>query len=718
MINLILKIVLALVLLSVELTSAQQPSKDLKILPTPISGTRMLNAHIGANGITETVIEETPSCPMMAKSKLKTSEEVQLYPVTIIIDPSESGVDTAFAIDLTNGERMTWSEVYRKETVFEVPADTYLLQVSFSKDNWAVVFIPDVVVDGPKEIHVCRDMADVALTAEPLLPDGSNLVLPLRDEDYKPYGNYNVLQSFAVVQISYNNYTYDTFSVECDCTSVEYDKFMTMFTNLHSDQVRFLWAFSVQTKDDKNLVFHLDRTAENALTDNKISNNVDLFKPINVNINHSPAYEELGDENTLCSIEYNTFYPDHSRSASFMTTSPYSIDLWSCNDLSESSGIYSLITFASCDYIKYGRNFGGIYTPGASFEDGDLKFFSTPNLYYLSNNIHGEEPVPYNNNFSFESFDDLIFGNSNAYCLTTSQLIDWEEPSFTYIIPTYLGNLDEIRTIDSRTATVEVKYDGEIAIERQSVSNLYSALQEWWSQNKPTKQIFYTFYNENIDVNGMNGSSVCEVIVNTTGDDMVNPTIQRIMLRNKNGNPSIHFQNPEEGVLSIAGGDFIPHSFEVDGRFGPEQRDYFSCEPVYLTVSYSPNDRKSFRALRMKEIPENFFMPGYGAYWEADMSDMDLEDSENGWYDLQVEMVDQSGNVQRQTISPAFYIDSPISVSQTTHDASIRVEGNNIIAPSAARIYNVNGIQTDGHNLVPGIYLVRHLSNCVKIQIN
>lgn len=688
---------------------------------SPAPGTRTLSTTFSSDGKATHKVVETPPTPQMAAAKEKAMADAETCPVTIIIDPSETGDDTAFAIDLINEERMVWSDVYRKEVTFEVPADTYLLQVSFSKDNWAVVFIPDIEVDGAKEIHVSRDMADVALTAQPLLPDGAPVKLPLLDEDEKPYGDYNAYVNYFLLQITYNNYTYDTYSITAQTDSEDYSKFLTMYTNLPSDKVRFIYSFFINTTGNSQLVFNLDRTADKALVNNKICNDINLYKLLKVDIAHTKAYAEMGQDNTYSSFEYNTYYPNNELSCvNGGANSPVPFDVWICNDMSKDDGVYALATFASSDYYKNGRNMGGIYTPGAMYDDGELKFYSTPDLSYVSDSEQGVRPVPINENFSFHSFEDLCFGKTNAYCVTTFQNVDWVEPSFTYILPSYLGNLNETRTIDYRMSTVEVKYDGNVVMERQSTTELYKWLQEWWANNKPTNQITYTFYNENIEVEGIQGSNVCEVTVNTTGDDTVNPTIQKVMLRDRNGSPTIYFQNLEDGMLTIAGGDFIQHTFAVEGPYGTENRSNFTYAPAQLSVFYSPYGKNSFRTLRMKEIPEKFFMPGYGAYWEAEMSDMDLETSDNGWYDLKIELRDESGNIQTQILSPAFHVENFTDIDAVSTAPTDFNAANGCIYASTgnlAEVYTVQGLHIANRNLAPGIYIAKQGNSIAKVLV-
>lgn len=81
-------------------------------------------------------------------------------------------------------------------------------------------------------------------------------------------------------------------------------------------------------------------------------------------------------------------------------------------------------------------------------------------------------------------------------------------------------------------------------------------------------------------------------------------------------------------------------------------------------------------------------------------------------------MEDEFGAWQSQTIRPAFRVEEPLNVYDIdSDDDMIEVEGNNIIAPSSARIFNMQGMETSHTNLAPGIYLISFANECHKVVI-
>ncbi len=151
-------------------------------------GSKIFHVASGHGDSSEVSVTEVPLTPSMKAAKKRTKEEKPRCPVTIIVDTSETGVNMAQTVILVDENGIPWAEDWVKESVIEVPAGTYLLEGEFVSPTWASVFIPEIKVDGPMEIHISRDMADISLTAQPLLMDGSAPIFPERDEDYNPTG--------------------------------------------------------------------------------------------------------------------------------------------------------------------------------------------------------------------------------------------------------------------------------------------------------------------------------------------------------------------------------------------------------------------------------------------------------------------------------------------------------------------------------------------------
>ena len=67
------------------------------------------------------------------------------------------------------------------------------------------------------------------------------------------------------------------------------------------------------------------------------------------------------------------------------------------------------------------------------------------------------------------------------------------------------------------------------------------------------------FTNKNVKVDGLDGKNVTTLYINKKKQDHVPPTLQMLQFKDINGNLTDCFTDPKEGVIEIAGGDFIYH---------------------------------------------------------------------------------------------------------------------------------------------------------------
>ncbi len=703
------------------------------LIPTAIFGhtkVEMKNARPGSKmfyvtsrhgGNPEVSVTEVPLTPSMKAAKKKAMEEKPLCPVTVIVDPSETtGVNMAQSVTLVDEKGIPWTEDGVKEKVIEVPAGTYLLEGDFAFPIWATVFIPEIKVDGPTEIHISRDMANISLTAQPLLMDGSAPTFPETDDDYNPTGDYNTLCCAGEYGISYNGISFAGMAFNFDEQDESYDRNMTIYTNLDSDKVRFCWSFNLEEPSNKSSFFYLTKTAAEAKENGTVSNDITLYRPFYADVKHSPIYAEKGNGNDGCYITFSTYFANNTDNSTFGAFSYSPREIWLCNDLNEKNGMYALVRWNSMDnvssYIPEGTA-----TPGACYDNGILKYFSTPETGgYAYPETPGNNIYPINELFSFQDFAGLEFGNSTPICITAENYIDWVDEPYSYMFyNAYIGNSGEDRIADDFLAEAEVKCGEEIVLPRGEYYKLFSWAAEWAAGDNAGKPLTYIFYDDNIEVYGLPGSNVCEVSVKGTGTDCCSPTLQRIMMKDLQGRPTIRFEKGEEGVLTLAGGDFIEHSEIFQGQYSPKTFSGYTYAPVSITVEYTPYKSDNYLPLEMTEVPENFFMPGYGAWWKGNLSQVSTQ-SENGWYDLRITLTDEAGNTQRQVLSPAFYIDKLSGISNTSIDKTFfRVIGGSIIADNGQEVtvYNVQGERVNNNQLTKGIYVATSGEKIAKIMV-
>lgn len=95
-------------------------------------------------------------------------------------------------------------------------------------------------------------------------------------------------------------------------------------------------------------------------------------------------------------------------------------------------------------------------------------------------------------------------------------------------------------------------------------------------------------------------------------------------------------------------------------------------------------------------------MPGYGAYYEAPLDQIE-GGGQIGWFDLHFKLVDPNGNVQTQTISPAFCVKSLSSIESMGTD--------NGTDATVSAVYNLQGMRLQGATPAPGQIIIECLNN-------
>lgn len=268
----------------------------------------------------------------------------------------------------------------------------------------------------------------------------------------------------------------------------------------------------------------------------------------------------------------------------------------------------------------------------------------------------------------------------------------------------FLGRYGEIRSIDNMNMTMQLKFAGDV------IANDYGELRKWWAD--PTGEGVYelTAHNSNLTVDGMPASLDCEMKWDTSRGRGVCPTLQVVRF-SENGVPTDRMTDPAKSTITIYGGSYWLES--------PENGDeWYDFEAANVAVEYAPYGSEDFAQLPVEVKADKFYMPGYGACYEGTLDAVSRE-SGNGWYDLRVTFADENGNIQRQTISPAFRLDTFNSIGDLQENivGDVTVVGNCVVAPEGTRIYTPAGIPMGFENLAPGIYVVVTPIQTVKVAI-
>lgn len=363
-------------------------------------------------------------------------------------------------------------------------------------------------------------------------------------------------------------------------------------------------------------------------------------------------------------------------------------------------GLPVFISNEGIEYINKGHDIYGNYAFQIPEKDGDiLEYPGHPAFSYTDSQKTG------------------IYGNSspiNAFMAQNSlnEYLNWK---ISYLSPCYIGRLGEIRMSDYKTLKMSLKYNGNEVL--NNYNQLDSLMTAWAEEKQPYGEIDLTLTNENVDVDGISGYNLTRIIYDQRKEDWTAPTLQMLHFKNTNGMITDRFEVPQDGLLEFCGGDF---NFHIENN-----RAYFDCKEQTVAVAYSPYGQDSWTELAVDEIPELYRMPGFGYFYRGSLESVNRESS-NGWYDLKVTLTDASGNMQEQTISPAFRIANTTGVSETLQGTmNLRHEGGQIYVTGTEKagltIYSVDGTcvmkvadavsrPVSTSDIKPGMYVVKATS--------
>lgn len=169
-----------------------------------------------------------------------------------------------------------------------------------------------------------------------------------------------------------------------------------------------------------------------------------------------------------------------------------------------------------------------------------------------------------------------------------------------------------------------------------------------------------TVTNNNVEIDGMEGKNVTEVLYNMTKEDNTAPTFQMLTFKDAESNICDRFKDIQGAKMIAAGGDFA----YVENNESP-YIGHFTCDaPASVKAYYAPHGTDSWTELAVNEDKEKYFMPAFGHFYEADLSGVKAE---NQWVDVRLEIADATGNYQKQTISPAFFVELSSGISKTVN---------------------------------------------------
>ena len=108
------------------------------------------------------------------------------------------------------------------------------------------------------------------------------------------------------------------------------------------------------------------------------------------------------------------------------------------------------------------------------------------------------------------------------------------------------------------------------------------------------------------------------------------------MFKDKDGKVTDRFDNAADGMMYFSGGDF-------QWVYNSSSDCYYTFETASTKVEYAPYGEDTFSPIEVAQVPELYFMPGFGDCYSTNLAEVDRT-SKTGWFDgAAVEVYSVSG---------------------------------------------------------------------------
>lgn len=310
-------------------------------------------------------------------------------------------------------------------------------------------------------------------------------------------------------------------------------------------------------------------------------------------------------------------------------------------------------------------------------------------------NEEGSDPLVYPGNTDFGTSTGLQkYPLGGTAPVAVGVMVAREgEPKELGFTTTYMGLYGEGRCADDALTTAIVTVgDEETVCDMDKFEKEFDRLQ---ADGKLTGAFNLEFLNDrNVVVDGVQGyNNLLVSIPDGSGKDVCPPTYTMLQFRDNNGVIENSFDKGADGVIMVSGGDF---------NYVDADEAYWLCEaPASMKVEYAAAGSEDFKELPVVEIPENYYMPEYGYYWQGSLKNVEGL-TEDGWYQVRLTMTDAAGNSQVQTIYPAFRINANSGIADICDDRAgedtpvyYNLQGRRVASPSAGVYIRVAGGKAD-----------------------
>lgn len=244
----------------------------------------------------------------------------------------------------------------------------------------------------------------------------------------------------------------------------------------------------------------------------------------------------------------------------------------------------------------------------------------------------------------------------------------------------------ELSQIGGYRRTLKVTRDGEVIC---STPGDFVKWLEWGNGSKYGMEVSMS----NVLIDGeLEGNNTATLLYSATNGYI--PTVTSLQLRD-NDNVTDRFEKGDNASLELTAGTFA---------FAGSRRFTYSA-PSAVKAEYAPHGSSDFTELALTEIPEYFYLPGYGNYYKASLAGVNRA-SNDKWYDLRITVEGEDGAMQKQTLSPAFRLETTgggsgidsINSDKNVHKCNVYSIDGCVLARG---IDNIESLKLDS-----GIYIV------------
>lgn len=597
--------------------------------------------------------------------------------------------------------------------VFEVPAGTYDICADFygslnGLEGFGYLVHEDVEVKEDMTVRFSQEEATVVQRVQPLLKNGDPIQLPIGS-----WGESGLEIDSTSYNTKYVNYDYKILREGCEIVAqgtffAEYcpDDGTTdwyLITNELSDKYHAIVNSFVWTKEDNFLI----STSDFSGFSNRILHPYAEYQSYKVpQFVDTPLYYQEGcDENRLC-ITGAYWMNDVSMGGTGIYIPGTDPEVLVASQTSEVADIKTVVMPISVQaerIERYEIDFGGIMIPEIDIRRAEM--FSLPAWYsgkqweYINQN-HSEcgswlyqktedEDVlefPGLAPYCFSSEELTVpLGNSTPILVWATEVYERNGNTFIDFWPqAWIGRHGEVRSCDRSdfTSLTVADGDGKILFDTSDGGSLTQWIREYFSNPHEPGVLKATSIDTNILIDGeIKGKTYSTIEIDERKEDRSTPTPQMLIFKDREGFITDRFKSAEEGVIEFSAGDFNLDESENGG--------YYTVEEADVTVEYSPYGEDNWFEIKVEEVPEYFYMPGFGYFYRGSLANVNLPSS-NNWYDLRLTLTDKAGNRTVEVISPAFKLEQKSGVQTTTsNDMEIRVE-NGMLYVDSDRVSSID----------------------------